>query len=1051
MKKNSNFRLLCGLLTAIAPLACSAQTTFFSDNFNNGSTTNGISIPGGTPTASFTSYDIASTKAALTNGITPGQFRLALNSPTTSGFVEAQALFTTNPISLNVVGDYIDLAVVFTNTTGTVLAGGSSSALWLGLFNSEAAPGTTNPPVPFAALSSSGLTTATGSPYATGNCADWLGYVGQISGGSRIITRPQQTGALTDSANQDLLGNNVGSGAFDNPAGTAITPLGTNATAPPALTSGATYTLDFRITLSSQNILSVSNALYQGNSTGGTVLFSMVTTNASGANFLVTTFDGIGIGIRNSGTSMNPLMDISSVLITGQSTIPTGPPTITAEPTNTLVTTNGSCAFFVTALGDSVTYQWYRNGTQKLVDSGNISGATSSTLVVSPAGTADQFTGALNGYYCVVKGAGNFSTNSTTNTLTLITSTNLIWTDVDSGNTWDINNTIDWQDTNGNPSVFNYGDPVTFDDTSGGGFVNLVGSYLAASSVTVNSTLLYTIQGSGSIAGPGPLDYIGSGRLVLNAANTYSGGTLVSNANAYVYLENYAGLGAGPVTLGKAGGRIEVVPSGSATSGIQGVINVADDFTILVDPTNNSFAGVFLNDLAGTVGKTLTISNGTTAIGGFYRIRAYGQNTVYNANINLADNAILFATYASSGSQTYNGVISGAGSLMQKGTLTTLNAQNTYSGGTTPAQGAIGLGVSSVGSPGSLSSGPIGTGPLLLVPDSTTSLTANGLLLASVNNITIGNAIQYPSGTNNLTLDVGGTNNITFSGPFTLQGNDGIKTNTFASRTVQVTNTALTAFTGVISDGGLVYGLNLTGNGTLALNNNETYTGPTTNSGGTLLVNGQLPSSSVIVATNGMLGGTGTISGPVTVQQGGGISAGSSQSIGTLTINNSLTLLGGSTNRVKVNKGASTQDLVAVSGSVAYNGTLFATNLSGTITMSDTFHVFSAGSESGTFTNVIGTPGPGLAWSFNPATGILSVVQGVNTNPTNITFSVSGGNLNLSWPADHLGWSLEVETNSLAKGISSNWVRVANSSNITSTNFPVVTTNATVFYRLIYP
>ena len=44
----------------------------------------------------------------------------------------------------------------------------------------------------------------------------------------------------------------------------------------------------------------------------------------------------------------------------------------------------------------------------------------------------------------------------------------------------------------------------------------------------------------------------------------------------------------------------------------------------------------------------------------------------------------------------------------------------------------------------------------------------------------------------------------------------------------QVDNTALTTLSGVISDGGLGVGLTKTGTNVLALNNTETYTGPTT-------------------------------------------------------------------------------------------------------------------------------------------------------------------------------------------------------------------------------
>ena len=59
-------------------------------------------------------------------------------------------------------------------------------------------------------------------------------------------------------------------------------------------------------------------------------------------------------------------------------------------------------------------------------------------------------------------------------------------------------------------------------------------------------------------------------------------------------------------------------------------------------------------------------------------------------------------------------------------------------------------------------------------------------------------------------------------------------------------------------------GLTKTGTGVLTLSGTNTYTGPTTVSAGTLLVNGSQPSSSVTVASGATLGGTGT-TGPVTI------------------------------------------------------------------------------------------------------------------------------------------------------------------------------------------
>ena len=1066
MKKTRNFRFLLALLGTVVPLwMCQAQITFFTDNFSS-STTNKVSVPGGTPAASSTSYDIASTKTSVTT-IGPNLLHLTLSTGTTSGFFEAQALFSTNPISLNVVGDYLDIAVVFTNTAGTIFSGGTASAIWLGLYNSDSTYGVqTNVPVPSAGLANGGLTVTQGNPLGTGACQLWQGYVGQMLSNSapQIITRPIQNGTSTATANQDLLGNGVGSGAFTNPKGTGIA---SGTAAPINLLPGQAYTVDLRITLSGLDVLTISNAIFQGVGLGGTIVGSEVTTNVSGGNFLTAAFDGMGIGVRSSGTSENPVMDISSISIIGQSTLPTNPPAILTQPVNTTVTTNGSCAFIIAAQGDNPTYQWYRNGNQKLSDSGNISGSKSSELIISPAGTADQFTGANNGYYCVVAQGSvpSLFTNSVTNTLTLINSTNLIWNDANitsSSNAWDVNFSINWQDTNGNVSVFNFGDPVTFDETGQGGTVTLFANYLSPSSVTVNTvSSKYTFNGSGSIAGPCAFNYIGSGRLELNCVNTYTGGTLISNATAYVILDNYGALSTGPVALSLAGGQMEFPNAGSATTGIEGTVNVNDNFTFLLD-IEQSFSLVMLGNLSGTSGKTLTISPGpgnmdTNQI----RVRLYGGTTTYNGNLNLTDPNILFASYQASGTQTFNGVISGSGGFMQKGITSQFNGANTYSGGAYPAQGAIGMGLSSVGTWPSLSSGPLGTGPILLTVDSTTSTTGNGFIFATVNNLTLGNAIQNVSGTNNCTLDIGGSDNITLTGPFTLYGNDHSIMTAFPTRSLQVTNTGLTTLTGVISDGGSNYNFNLTGSGVTIFNNTEAYGGITTNSGGTLLVNGQVGPGAVIVQTNAatiggsnaiaILGGSGTITGPVTIQAGGELTSGSQttagvQNIGTLTVNSSVTFQGGSKAFVLVNKTANTHSLVTVSGALAYNGTLIATNISGTSVVGDQYTVFSAGGT-GNFTNIVGTPGAGLAWSFAPSSGVLSVVVGAGPAPFTVpphisTITLTGTNLTVTGTNAQSGALYYMLTSTNLQTPLNQWIPVGTNIAPGANNFSFTITNA---------
>jgi len=70
---------------------------------------------------------------------------------------------------------------------------------------------------------------------------------------------------------------------------------------------------------------------------------------------------------------------------------------------------------------------------------------------------------------------------------------------------------------------------------------------------------------------------------------------------------------------------------------------------------------------------------------------------------------------------------------------------------------------------------------------------------------------------------------------------------------------------------------------------------------------------------------------------------------------------------------------------------------------------------------------------------------------TNITMSVSGNTIALSWPADHLGWRLQVQTNAPGIGLNTNWVSVPGSDLVTSTNLTINRSNGAVFFRLVYP
>ena len=74
-----------------------------------------------------------------------------------------------------------------------------------------------------------------------------------------------------------------------------------------------------------------------------------------------------------------------------------------------------------------------------------------------------------------------------------------------------------------------------------------------------------------------------------------------------------------------------------------------------------------------------------------------------------------------------------------------------------------------------------------------------------------------------------------------------------------------------------------------------------------------------------------------------------------------------------------------------------------------------------------------------------------SSQPTNLVMQAASGQLQLSWPADHLGWRLQIQTNNLAAGLTTNWVTVPDSTNVNTVSFPLTTTNVSVFLRLVYP
>ena len=187
---------------------------------------------------------------------------------------------------------------------------------------------------------------------------------------------------------------------------------------------------------------------------------------------------------------------------------------------------------------------------------------------------------------------------------------------------------------------------------------------------------------------------------------------------------------------------------------------------------------------------------------------------------------------------------------------------------------------------------------------------------------------------------------------------------------------------GTIDTGGFL--LTLDGVGATSLNGIISGSGGLSVANGTVTLNGANTFTGGIVVSNGTLGGNGVIAGLVSIETGATLSPGAS--IGRLTINNALSLASGSVTFIELNKALGTNDAVVCSN-VVFGGALVVTNLGGSLVVGDAFQIFQATNFTGNFASIVGSPGPLKEWSFNPATGVLSVVGTLPSDfQMNITF-----------------------------------------------------------------
>ncbi len=265
--------------------------------------------------------------------------------------------------------------------------------------------------------------------------------------------------------------------------------------------------------------------------------------------------------------------------------------------------------------------------------------------------------------------------------------------------------------------------------------------------------------------------------------------------------------------------------------------------------------------------------------------------------------------------------------------------------------------------------------------------TYSGNTLVNVGLLRLGNATALPPGTTvQLGIGAGGSCIFDLAGFSPLiSGLANLPSQTYYGF---VTNSSATLSTLTVSNnspctysGNIVGNLALTklGSDALALAGTNTYTGPT-------------------LAAAGTLEATGTLAGAVTVQSGAALAPGIA-GIGTLTINNALTLDPGSTTIIELDKSnPQLSDQVVGMTTLTQGGTLRVNNI-GSIPLAagDNFQVFSAAAFTGQFSAITPAHPNGdtsLEWDTNQLAnaGRLAIFSnGTTSSVVTITFSNATG------------------------------------------------------------
>ena len=437
------------------------------------------------------------------------------------------------------------------------------------------------------------------------------------------------------------------------------------------------------------------------------------------------------------------------------------------------------------------------------------------------------------------------------------------------------------------------------------------GTLLATSTFTLNSSHGITLginggtfnisSGStlsyGGIIANGPaaasLTKVGAGALNLSGGSTYTGGTIINAGKI-----NLTGTLSGPTVINSGGtlsatgfelglgssitinaggifntanaasgqtqppGRTtNFILNGGSMTGTYGVIfNAGYGITSLPGSTTSTISGSLYG--YGTVPLYFNVSAGTTTSG--IDLLVSGTIASYNGTTSLIKNGLGTMEITGTGAPAFNGAFYNGGAFVNAGTLIVASANTAFNTSVVPngiyvSSGATlaftGSDLTNVSNTINLSGGALFT----LANASNPAYNGNSYYIGSVNlNSSNGLAAVASSADGSyLRFGYGANGAISSVGPVANTDSQGIILVNGSSHVMTVTTGAGNTLTlsGVITDLPTLLGtpINFNGSGTTILTGANTYTGPTTINGGTLVigVHGALPANNSVLINSG--------------------------------------------------------------------------------------------------------------------------------------------------------------------------------------------------------